>query len=352
MDDSRRRGALAHYLDAQRIAFAPLLFQAARAARDMGVLAALDQAGEGGLEPAAVAERAGVSLYAARVLLEACLSMELCQAEGWRFRITRAGRLLLHDEMTRANMDFVNDVCYRGAFELEASLREGRPAGLREFGGWETIYEGLPKLPPRARQSWFAFDHFYSDAVFAEALGVVLERRPARILDVGGNTGKFAIAVAKRDPRVVTTILDHPGQLEMAARNAAEAGVGRQVEGVPMELRDHRVAFPGGFDVVWMSQFLDCFPEQDIVALLRRGRAALAAGGRLYVNEPFWDRQPNEVGRLCLHATSLYFTAMANGQSRMYHSEDLLRCIAEAGLAVEADRPLGSTHTLFICRPA
>jgi len=349
VEKARERGALANYLQVQRIAFGPLMFQAARAARDMGVLAALDLAPEG-LEPAQVAEKAGVSLYAARVLLEACLSLELCEAEGWRFRITRAGRLLLHDEMTRVNMDFVHDVCYRGAFELERSLREQRPAGLAELGGWGTIYEGLSQLPPAAQRSWFAFDHFYSDAVFAEALGVVLERRPARVLDVGGNTGKFAIACAQRDPQVEITILDHPGQLAMAARSAEEAGVAARVKLAPMELRDHARPFPTGFDVVWMSQFLDCFPEADVVALVRRGAAALGPGGRLYVNEPYWDRQPNEVGRYCLHAGSLYFTAMANGQSRFYHSEDLARCIAEAGLTIESDRPLGGTHTLYVCR--
>jgi SAM-dependent methyltransferase len=350
MEKATERGALAHYLDAQRIAFGPLMFQAARAARNMGLLAAVEGAPEG-IDPAEAADRANVSLYAARVLLEACLSLGLCEVEGWRFRITRAGRLVLHDEMTRVNMDFVHDVCYRGAFELEQALREGRPAGLREFGGWSTIYEGLSALPADAQRSWFAFDHFYSDAVFHEAVEVILGARPARVLDVGGNTGRFAIACARRDPRVEITILDHPGQLRMAARSAEEAGVADRVKGAPMELRDHSRPFPAGFDVVWMSQFLDCFPESDVVQLLRRGSAALTAGGRLYVNEPCWDRQPNEVGRYCLHAGSLYFSALANGQSRFYHSADLSRCLAAADLAVEADRPLGSAHTLFVCRP-
>ncbi|HVO20454.1 MAG TPA: class I SAM-dependent methyltransferase [Anaeromyxobacter sp.] len=351
MEHAARRPALAHFLDAQRLAFGPLMFQAVRAARDMGVLGALDAAGQAGLLPGEVAERAGVSLYAARVLLEACLSAGVCEVEGWRFRLTRAGRLVLRDEMTRVNMDFVHHVCFRGAFELERSLREGRPAGLATLGPWSTVYEGLSRLDPEVQRAWFAFDHFYSDAVFAEALSVLLARRPTRVLDVGGNTGRFATACARRDPGVEVTILDHPGQLALAAREAEAAGVGPRVKGAPIELLDHRLPFPTGFDVVWMSQLLDCFPERDVVGLLRRGGAALKPGGRLYVSEPCWDRQPNEVGRYCLHATSLYFTAIANGTSRMYHSEDLAGCIAAAGMVLEEDRPLGSTHTLFVCRP-
>ncbi len=47
-------------------------------------------------------------------------------------------------------------------------------------------------------------------------------------------------------------------------------------------------------------------------------------------------------------ATSLYFACMANGNSRMYHSGDLLKCIADAGMKVVADDQLGY-HTLFTC---
>lgn len=352
METARQRSALAPHLEAQRIAFGPLFFQAARAARDMGVLTALDEAGRPGLLPAEVAERAGVSLYAARVLLEACLSMNLATADGWRFRITRAGRLLLHDKLTRINMDFVHDVCYVGAHRLVEALREGRPVGLEAFGPWPTLYEALPHLPEPARSSWLDFDHFYSDRAFPVALEMILARRPQRILDVGGNTGRFAVACTQRVPDVTVTIVDHPGQLTAAAASARAAGVAGRVEGIAMNLLDHTQALPSGYDAVWMSQFLDCFAEPDIVPLIRRGAAALAPGGRLYINETCWDRQPNEVGQLCLHATSIYFTIIANGTSRMYHSEDLLRCIAEAGLEVESDLALGTAHTLFVCRPA
>ena len=65
------------HLTAQRIAFAPLLFQAARCARDMGVLDAVERAGDLGATPEEIAERAPLSLYAARLLVEACLSLDL-----------------------------------------------------------------------------------------------------------------------------------------------------------------------------------------------------------------------------------------------------------------------------------
>lgn len=318
------------------------------AARNMGVLAAVHASRAAGLSPHEVAAHAGVSHYAARILLEGCLALELVSLEAGRYRITDAGQLWLFDEMTNVNANFVQDICYAGASHLEESLRTGTPAGLKVFGAWPTIYEGLTQLPPAVQKSWFAFDHFYSDSAFPLAFPRVFEPRPKRLLDVGGNTGKWALHCLAQDPDVEVTVLDHPGQLERL-RQHAPAELAPRLRTVALDLLAHEHAFPTGFDVVWMSQFLDCFGEADIVRLLERGTAALAPGGRLCVLEAFWDRQPNDVAELCLQGTSLYFSCMANGTSRMYRSDDFLELIPRAGLAVASDAAIGLSHTLLTC---
>lgn len=345
----RRKPVPQQYHQVHALAFSPLLFQAAMAARNMGVLAAVHASRAEGLLPAEVSTRAGVSLYAARVLLEGCLALQLVALEGGRYRLTDAGQLWLFDKMTNVNANFVQDVCYAGAFHLEESLRTGKPAGLAVFGDWSTIYEGLTQLPPNVQKSWFEFDHFYSDSAFPLVFPRVFATRPKHLLDVGGNTGKWALHCLGQDPDVEVTVLDHPGQVDRLQQAAAAAGVASRLRTVALDLLDHRRAFPVGFDVVWMSQFLDCFGEPDIVQLLERGKAALVPGGRLCVMEAFWDRQPNDVAELCLQGTSLYFSCMANGTSRMYHSQDFVELIARAGLRIEADEAIGLSHTLLTC---
>ena len=69
------RNALEAKQEAQRIAFAPFVFQASRALRDLGLLAALDAAGEDGLTLPALQEQVGLSRYATRVLAEAGLGI-------------------------------------------------------------------------------------------------------------------------------------------------------------------------------------------------------------------------------------------------------------------------------------
>jgi len=345
----RRKRVPTHYHQVHQLAFSPLLFQAAMAARNMGVLAAVHASQTAGVVPAEVAARANVSLYATRVLLEGCLALQLVALEAGRYRITDAGTLWLFDRMTNVNANFVQDVCYAGASRLEDSLRTSTPAGLKVFGDWSTIYAGLTQLPAVVQQSWFEFDHFYSDGAFPLAFPRVFESHPKRLLDVGGNTGKWALHCLANDPNVEITVLDHPGQLEKLRANAAAAGVGERLRTLPLDLLDHVRPFPTGFDVVWMSQFLDCFGEPDIVRLLERGKAALAPGGRLCIMETFWDRQPNDVAELCLQGTSLYFTCMANGTSRMYHSQDFVDLIAAADLRIAADEAIGMSHTLLTC---
>jgi ubiquinone/menaquinone biosynthesis C-methylase UbiE len=341
------------FLEAHRIAFAPIMFQAARLCRDLGVLSAAERAGREGLTADDIARQTNLSIYGVRVLTEAALSLNLLRlTDSERFVLSRVGRVFLNDQMVRVNTDFTQDVCYQGVFHLEEAIREGKPAGLKVFGDWPTIYEGLSQLPEKVQKSWFAFDHYYSDRAFPDALPRVFSRKPRRLLDVGGNTGKFAVACIKHDPDVRVTILDLPGQLEKARKNVEAAGVGERVEGVPTDLLDAERPFPAGFDAVWMSQFLCCFSEEQVISLLQRGASALAPGGALYVLDTYWDRQSNPVAAYCLHASSLYFTAMANGTSRMYHSRDMLRCLDAAGLrVVEETDNLGAAHTLFVCEP-
>ena len=348
---SDRRSALEAKYEAQKIAFAPIMFQAARALRDLGILQLVRDSRKEGITIGDVAGKLGLSVYGVKVLLEAGLSMELVWAEEGRFRITKTGWHILKDDLTRVNMDFTHDVNYLGMFSLDESVRTGKPTGLRHFGDWETIYQGLFKLPDRARESWLAFDHYYSDYSFSEILPIVLGPGVRNVLDVGGNTGKFAIQCAGYRDDIRVTILDHPDQVEQAGKRIGELGLEHRIQTRAMDLLDHSAEFPDGMDVIWMSQFLDCFSKEDIAHLLRRSREAMDPDARLCILELLWDRQKFPASTYSLHATSLYFTNMANGCSQMYHSSDLQELIEGAGMEIEeSHEDIGVSHTLYKCR--
>lgn len=112
----------------------------------------------------------------------------------------------------------------RGLFFLADSLNEGKPSGLKVFGDWSTIYPALSQLPDAARESWFAFDHYYSDGAFNAALPYVFANNPTTLYDVGGNTGKWALRCCKYNENIAVTLLDLPQQIVLAKENIANAG--------------------------------------------------------------------------------------------------------------------------------
>ncbi|MBI3879610.1 MAG: methyltransferase domain-containing protein [Verrucomicrobia bacterium] len=339
--------------EAQRIAFAPVVFQASRLLREHGILELIQRSGASGLTLDELTATVALPRYGIKVLLESGLGGGLLLVNDGRYTLSKVGYFVLRDPMTRINMDVVHEVCYRGMFELDTALKEGRPAGLKSLGDWKTFYEGLASLPPRTRDAWLAFDHYYSDQAFPAALPLVFADKPKRLLDVGGNTGKWAIQCAKFDPHVRVTIADLPPQLELARANLREQGFEGRVDLFATDLLDPARPLPGGHDAIWMSQFLDCFSEKEIVSILRRAAEAMSADSSLYILELLWDRQPNATAAFCLQQTSLYFACIANGNSQMYHSADLLRCIAASGLRVVEDRDeVGLYHTLLKCRKA
>ena len=101
-----------------------------------------------------------------------------------------------------------------------------------------------------------------------------------------------------------------------------------------------------------MSQFLDCFSEEQIISILKRSKNALNPNGYIYILETFWDCQRFEASAFSLQQTSLYFTAMANGNSQMYDSKVFVRCMKEAGIEVVEQKDfIGVSHTLLTCKP-
>lgn len=338
---------------AQEIAFAPMVFQVSRLMIKFGILEFLSDRRDGSSMDEIVSHT-GLSRYAVQVLLEASLSIGTVIVTDDRFFISKAGWFLLNDRMVRANMDFNHDVNYQGLFYLEESLIQGKPSGLKVFGEWPTIYEGLSSLPEHVRKSWFGFDHFYSDVSFSSALKIIFDGNSEvkRLLDVGGNTGRWALQCVGYSSAVEVTVMDLPQQLEMMRSHIDGKPGSDRIYGYGCNLLDESVAFPKpAFDVIWMSQFLDCFSENEVTSICRRAAESMDEKSRLYIMETFWDRQKYETAAFCLTLTSIYFTALANGNSKMYHSEDMERCVRNAGLEVERIVDgLGLGHSIMICK--
>jgi 2-polyprenyl-3-methyl-5-hydroxy-6-metoxy-1,4-benzoquinol methylase len=101
---------------------------------------------------------------------------------------------------------------------------------------------------------------------------------PLRVLDIAAGHGLFGVLIAERNPQARITALDWPHVLEVAAENAAKAGVADRLTllgGDAFELD-----FGGPYDLVLVTNFLHHFDPPTCERLLRKVHAALAPGGR------------------------------------------------------------------------
>ena len=331
---------------AQKLAFAPAAFQTAKAMVDLHILKAIEDSKTDGLTIEAIIEKTGLSSYAVKLLMEFSLSLELVKivpdSAPNAYVLGKIGYFLLNDELTQANMNFINDVCYQGFFYLQDSLKTGKPAGLKVFGDWETIYQGLSTLPEQAQKSWFAFDHYYSDSIFDAALPIVFKEKPQHIMDIGSNTGKFTKAALSYNNEVLVTMVDLAPQIAMAQNNPDLAAFKSRIESYPTNILNPNEQLPSNVDTVWMSQFLDCFSLEEIQNILKNIKRCVPADCKIFVLEPLWDMQRFEAASYSIQATSIYFAAMANGNSKMYSYSDLVGAIEAAGCPlVQAHHNLG-----------
>lgn len=321
--------------EAQKIAFAPFTFQAIYTMRELGVLDFLDQKHPDGARISDITDNCNISEYAASTLMEVAEVTNIVTYKDDEYTITLLGQTFIHDEMTRIHMDFAQNTCYLGMKNLKKSFITGKPEGLNVFGDYKNFYYALPHLPEKPRDSWYAFDHFYSDDSFLDVMSIIFKDNPKMIFDVGGNTGKFTLCCVNHDDEVGVTIVDLPAQIDVCKENIKKHSMLNRCHFYPIDILDQDTVMPDGADVIWMSQFIDCFSKEEIVLILKKTINAMDRNTRLFILEPFWDKQTFEAARYSLVHISLYFSCIANGNSKMYSEKEILECIKSVGLHIQ-----------------
>ena len=79
--------------------------------------------------------------------------------------------------------------------------------------------------------------------------------------------------------------MDLPQQLEMMRQQTKELPGATRIPGHGPNLFHPEAPFPTGFDAIWMSQFLDCFSEEEVTSILTRAARSMSRESRLYIME-------------------------------------------------------------------
>ena len=114
------------------------------------------------------------------------------------------------------------------------------------------------------------------------------------MLDVGGATGPYSIALCRQYPDLQSEILDLAETIPLAEAAIAQAGMPQRVK---MRDHDYRTGpFPGPVDVVLLSNILRGETPAMVLDILSRVRAAVSPGGRVVVVDHFPEDPPANPG--------------------------------------------------------
>lgn len=351
--NQRKIELLQAFDEAQKIAFAPFIFKAVSVSKRTGLLNALGQS-DTPLGVEALSEKTKLSVYAVSVLTDILSAAHVIVKVDGGYLLSKVGQCLIYDRMTEVNFDFSDLVNYLPLDHVQEALQSGKPAGLKTFDAhWQTIYPHLKELPTESRRAWFAFDHFHSDTAYQAALNLLKELPVRYFLDIGGNTGRFTKLALQTWGEARACLVDLPEQIELMRQNPDLASLQSRIDASPVNWLDPN-AMPSvrqSPDLIWMSQFLDCFSVDEAVSILKRVKALAAESeATIGILEPLVDRQRNASATLSIASSSLYFSCLANGNSKFFSSGELHAIIDKAGLSIQRiEEPIGIGHSLYLC---
>jgi SAM-dependent methyltransferase len=183
----------------------------------------------------------------------------------------------------------------------EAHLVSNRPGFIGMLGHTVSLWETWSTLTgavkagtavrtresgARAEASQKAFIRamHYRGRAEADALAARLDlTRVARVLDVGGGSGVFTMALLRARPGSRAVILDLPETLALTKDYLAAEGLADRID---LQAGDYHTAdFGTGFDLVLLSAILHINSPAENQALLRKSFAALNPGGQAGIRE-------------------------------------------------------------------
>jgi hypothetical protein len=104
-----------------------------------------------------------------------------------------------------------------------------------------------------------------------------------RMLDIGGNSGEFAIQACRRHPDLRATIYDLPVVCEIGREHVATTPEGPRISFVAGNAMVDPL--PSGCDLITFKSVLHDWPDAEALQFMQRAWAALPSGGTLLIYE-------------------------------------------------------------------
>jgi SAM-dependent methyltransferase len=207
---------------------------------------------------------------------------------------------------------------------LADTLRNGRPAFENLHG--KTIWQARA-ADPRLGST---FSHWLSKETARAARLIAAAVDPgsaARIADIGCGLGELMAEILHRNPRVTGILFDRAEVIDAARISLASSNLDGRIEYAAGDFFD---AIPVRADLYIMKSVLHDWNDEEVCAILRSCRAAMAPGARLLVVERALP--PSASDDLDTILLDMHMMAVTGGRER--NLQDYLKLLEREGFAV------------------
>lgn len=229
-----------------------------------------------------------------RVLIELLAANRVIEERDGAIALASDFRTALrYRDLLEAKIDFARCVAPDVLEHFAAFVRDPdgfrRHARIFDLFAYDRCFDRSSESYQRTRR-WMRITTALTRYESAEVLRHCDFTHTGSLLDVGGNSGEFALRICREYPRLQATVFDLPLVCDIGREHVfseVEADRIRFVAG--SALKD---ALPSGFDLISFKSMLHDWPDADAKHMLASAIAALEPGGRILV----FERGPVRVG--------------------------------------------------------
>ncbi|MEO1548985.1 MAG: methyltransferase [Pseudomonadota bacterium] len=274
-----------------------------------------------------------LSIAATKQLCQAASSVDLLSPSGDGYRLGRLGAAVLGvpglEDMIRHHAVF-----YRDLRDPVALLRGQSDPELSRFWAY-VLGTDRQTVSPSVAAEYSALMASSQVLVAEETLRAFDFSKARVVMDVGGGTGAFLVALGKAASSPDLWLYDLPNVVTDAPARFAANGQAARSRAIGGSFRDEDL--PQGADLITLVRV--CYDHNDdtVQALLRAVYAALPRGGTLVISEPMsGGKHPSRAGDAYF---AFYTRAMTTGRPRAF--DDFAALLSEAGFSQVHSHPTG-----------